>query len=108
MPIITSFTLWRGVAVTLRFTLETAEDVTGWTTQFVLRREAGSTTALLTKAGATIDAVNGVFDVALTKAETLALSTGDYVFAFGRTNAGSEDLLTEGAVTVKYSVLYNS
>lgn len=92
--------IFRATAPTLRFTLLTPQDVTGWTTQLIIRRGRDGA-ALLTVTGNTVSVGTGVFTAALTKAQTLSLASGDYYFTFQRTNTGSEDLLAHGALTVR-------
>lgn len=102
-----NFTIWRGTAPTLVFTLTTVPDggVAGWTTSFTMRlKDTSADPVYFQKAGSISDAALGVFHVALTKAETLALAVRGYQFSFERTDAGFEDLLSIGHVTVRYDV----
>lgn len=103
------FVLYRGSAPTLRFTMTTNGSVATWTTKLTLRARAdGPDPPALSKAGTIADvgsvSTPGVFTVALTKAETLALEARRYAYSFEREDAGFEDVLTIGVGDVRYDI----
>ncbi len=88
----------------LRFTVEDAsglaQDISGWTLEWVLRERPWGTQALITKttgAGITItNASGGVCEVAIADDDTLSLPPGGYFHTLRRTNAGAETVLAFG------------
>ena len=105
-----NFEIFRGTAVTLRFQLTTPEAapnyVTGWETLFTAKTKDTNANTILSVVGSLSTATNalrlGIFDVALSVANTNALLDGrKYAYSFRRTNAGAEDLLTLGEMTAR-------
>jgi hypothetical protein len=108
MPEIEPFTVIRGTTPRMTFRLKAlpSSPTTDWTTSFIIKKHVSDVTPILTIAGAlSSDVPNaanlGVFDVALSAAQTLALEARDYAYSFRRTNVGFEDVLTFGTLTVK-------
>lgn len=103
-------TLWRGTSPTIAFSVVdddgVAVDVTGWTAVYTLRLHASDPDpAALSIAGAIFGApAAGVFRVAITKAQLLALAAGNYQFSFERTNSGNEDVLAFGVATLRLDI----
>lgn len=112
-PAKVDFTIWRGTAPTLLFgpVLDRngeVLDVTGWTGKFVMREAETSPDPVALEADSAVVSppANGYLQVPLSKTQTLALKAKTtYDFGFMRTNAGAEDLLTEGRVTVRFNIL---
>lgn len=108
MAEITNFQIRQGTAPLLRLSLIAPKDITGWTSSFVLKEHATYANTVLIKAGSTANtqevplaATLGVFDVKLTKADTLTLTLGKkYHWYFERTDNGSEDVLASGEVEI--------
>jgi hypothetical protein len=109
MPETIDFAIQRGSDYLLRFRLvspptDEVGAVTSWTTEFQVRTTRGGGT-VLTVAGAvstiTGAATVGVFDVALTAAQTALLTRASYFYAFARTDAGYKDVLTTGRLSVE-------
>jgi hypothetical protein len=85
----------------------TPVDITGWTLSFTQRRRAEDTgTPLLSKTLTVTDGPSGAYELALSHADTVALSAGPYVFDVQRVDAGNEAVLCVGSVTVIQEVLY--
>jgi hypothetical protein len=103
-----NFTLYRGSAPTLVFTMTNPPPggVGGWTTKFTVRTSQRSANPFsLQKLGAVVDQVLGVFEVPLTEAETLLFKARPYAFSFVRVDPGNGDVLTIGTMTVRLDVL---
>jgi len=106
-----NFSLVRGTAPRLRVRLVTPEDVSTWTTQFDLYKNAADAggTAVLTLPGTITNpdevpnsSALGVFDVVFHAADTAALTYNkSYYYTFRRTNSGFEDVLTSGTILIK-------
>lgn len=108
-PARANFTLYRGVPRTLRFTMTGNGSVAGWTTRLYLRTEETAPNPLaFEKPGTVADAGSGstpgIFEVAVTKAESLTLAARPYKFSFERTDVGQENLLTIGVAQVAYDI----
>jgi hypothetical protein len=73
------------------------QNVTGWTTSWLLYTASGVTAATLTKSGAVITADEGVIDVAIADTDTATLTPREYWYKFRRTDDGSEQVLAFGA-----------
>lgn len=115
----TNFTYFIGSDRPLDFTIlngagSLAEDVTGWSTSFMLKRglEDADGDALLTN---TAGAVSGVFNsdidtnaqvitVTLADTDTEALDPGVVFWELKRTTPGYEDVLAYGDLTLKRGV----
>jgi hypothetical protein len=95
---------YKGEAILATFTMTPATDITGWTITFTLRRHATDAAVLLQKSCGVFDAVNGKFQLALSKAET-TLGAGDYVYDIQRVDSGSEAVLSIGRFHVAQEVL---
>jgi hypothetical protein len=112
MSVTSRLTLYRGTAPQLRFTFAittdadgVTNDISGWTTRFVMRPKPESATVTLTKAGSVDSVEDQRFTVDLTKADTLALTVGTYAAAFERTDTGVEELLGRYLVTVERDIV---
>jgi hypothetical protein len=106
MAEISNFTLYRGTSFKVRFRMNPKENVSGWTTRLYIKKHLADANTTLEVAGTISDAFatavfDGIFDVPLSAAETAALASREYVYAFRRTNLGSEDVLAAGLLTVK-------
>jgi len=99
-----NFTIHQGTLPTLVFTIDPLENVSAWTTSFILTNSPKDTVALLTKAGSP-SANLGVTTVSLTTAETRGLAQRQYNFVFARTNTGYEQVLATGTVTVTAGIV---
>lgn len=82
-----------------------AQAMTGWALEWVLRRSAAATTAILTKntSGGTISISNGDgtddrATVTITDDDTVDLVAGQYEYALRRTDAGFEQVLAFGTL----------
>ena len=85
-----------------------AQDMTGWALEFVVRRTAAATTAILSKttgaATVVISNGNGTSDlatVAITDDDTVDLVAGTYEYALRRTDSGSEQVLAYGSLVLQ-------
>lgn len=100
------FSIARGTAPRLRFRLTTAEDVSTWTVLLQVRADTrDDSNTVFSKAGAiaTVPQAStlGIFDVALSATDTLTfVQNRRYYYEFRRTNAGFEDILTRGVMSV--------
>lgn len=91
-----------GEAKTLRYTLLDADDATGWTMTWELRRRRSDAGPVVAKA--TNDGVvggPGQVDVNVDAADTLALAGGTYHAVLRRTDVGNEQVLSYGAVVLR-------
>jgi hypothetical protein len=102
----TNFDVFAGSAPILRFRLLVPEDVTDWTTTFYLKDKI--TDAIILSANGTFNLTDvpdamtvGVFDIPLTKTQTLAIQPKSYNYCFWRTNPGFEDPLASGTFHLK-------
>lgn len=110
-PISTTYNLFIGEDRTLRFTVvdanDAAVDISGYALEWVMREKPASATADITKAtgsGITItDGPNGLCEVAITDADTLALLPGTYFHTLRRTDDDSETVLSFGDVILRYA-----
>ena len=112
MAAVKNFTLYRGTAPTLKIGPIKDEtgavvNVSGWTTQFSARlTDVTADPLFFSKAGAVFgDGSAGYITVALTKANTLTFAKRDYECSLERTDAGSENLIWRGTVTVEHDIL---
>jgi hypothetical protein len=110
-PAIKNIVIYRGVKRILRFgpikdAAGATLDVAGWTTQLTLRTtETAPDPPSFQKAGVIFGpTVNGIIDVVITLAESVALKARDYAYSFERTNIDNEDILTIGIASVKYDI----
>lgn len=102
------FPVYRGTAPTLRFTLNplVPAGIAGWTTRFTARKKASDPDPLVLDLPGTVsDASACVIDVPISKAQTLILLAGTYDVSLMRTDAGFEDELSAGVMTVFLNVL---
>ena len=102
------FTIHQGDEPTIRFTIEddneVAQDISGATFQWALSRALDHVPAIISKAGSIADAVNGLVDVPLAKADTVDLE-GKYRHELVMTVGGKERTVAVGTITIKASVL---
>ena len=100
-----NFDLIQGSTPLLRFRLLVPEDVTDWDTHLTITNKFTGNTVF--EANGTISTevtdadILGVFDIALSAADTTALTPQTHYYSFWRTNAGFEDPLVSGTVHVK-------
>ncbi len=74
----------------------TAIDITGWTFDFYLKRNASDADpVLISPTSSIVTAASGLAKTVFTAATTLLLE-GDYVYSFWRTNAGALTCLSSG------------
>jgi hypothetical protein len=110
-PSTENFTLYRGTAWLIRVTIRNAagaiQNVSGWTSKFVMRKTRTSPDPVTFQASGTVvgDGSGGQIEYSATKAQTLAIAARDYEYGIERTNAGFEDLVTTGTITVAYDVV---
>lgn len=88
--------IFRGEDLDLNFTLDPAEDITGWTIVFTARTDSG----VLTKPGTVVDGPNGKFDVTLDDVDTDGVKPGHYAYDVWRTDTGSERVLAIGTLKI--------
>lgn len=99
------FAFYRGEDVTVTFTHSpTTESISGWTIALRVKQTLADVTAILTIAGTVTAALPGVFTVAFTSAQTLALSVGTYAYDVWRTDSGSAAALSLGKLQVTGTV----
>lgn len=90
------------------------QDITGWSLGWELRLSRYAATALLSKAtsgnGITISTQSGTtkgqFVVAVASADTANMKAGDYYHGAARTNAGSWDVIAEGAARLRKAAIH--
>lgn len=99
MATITEIQVYRGEDVTFNFTMNPAEDITGWNITFTLAKESNSRTKLLTKTCALVIPANGTFKVDLLAAET-DISPGTYFWDAWRMDSGSRRVVALGSFVV--------
>ena len=98
--------VYKGEAVSLDFTMDPVEDISGWTLQFTLKSRAADAVILLSVEGAVVDGESGTFAIPLAHADTIDLDAGVYAYDVQRIDAGSEYPVSVGKFTVKQEVLY--
>ena len=98
MAIKTALTIFRGEDVVIPFDVD--EDITSWTLSLYLSDTTGDSTPTLTVSASITTAATGLCEVALTAAQTAALSLPVYYWELARTNSGSVAVLAYGALTV--------
>jgi hypothetical protein len=107
MSITSEITFYRGEDVTINFTLQPAQDITGWTMTFTVRDKLGGTSQFAKSVGAGItitDAGRGQFKVAIASADTSGLAVGRYVWDVRREDSGSKATLADGFMTLRQEV----
>ena len=93
--------IWRGEDILLTFTRTDAATIATWTISFRLKKNHGDADPALTIAGTLVSSgTTGVFTVALTAAQTAALSLQGYLFDCVRTDSGSAQTMAIGLVNV--------
>lgn len=96
-------TLYRGTDASFVFTAPSPPPggIAGWTTLLTLKSQSGGVT---TANGTVTDATAGVLTFPLARAATLGLPGGLYSFEVARTDAGANDELANGYITVSATV----
>jgi hypothetical protein len=90
--------IYRGEDVTLPFTMDPVENITGWTLLMSVSLASG---VVFTQAGAVVSGPAGTFTVALTDTQTeLLLASEVYDYDVWRTDAGAERVLARGTLRV--------
>ena len=93
-----TLTIYRGENVILPWDVD--EDITGWTLALVLSNQVQDATPTLTVSATITTAATGLCEVALSVAQTGALTPGVYYSELARTNAGAATVLSAGTITV--------
>jgi hypothetical protein len=94
---------FQGEDLTLNFTVVPLTDITGWTITSTVKDKLGGTTQLNPAVSIT-DAGRGKFQATWTRAQTSALSPGDYVWDVRRTDSGFNTVLAHGEATCRQPV----
>ena len=106
MADIQNIEIYQGADKTFVHTQGGGTNISGWTLSAVVRRhKEDKETAPLTVAGSISDAGNGVSDIVFADTDTDNLAPGVYYWAYWRTDAGAENVLTEGTFTIKAVVM---
>jgi hypothetical protein len=104
MAEVTQFVIYSNTAPILRFTLPAPVNISGWTTKFYVKNHPGGT-LVLSKDGGTSSVpaavTKGIFDVSLSASDTLGLGIKTYSWSFERLDAGFEDVLALGTLSVE-------
>lgn len=98
-----TLSLYRGEDRTIAFTAVTSTDITSWAIAFTISLYPGSTPLLtLTTAGGAITGLTsaGALNVALTRAQTSALTLDEYHWDLWRTDSGTSDRKAGGVLLV--------
>ncbi len=95
-----------GEDVTATVTFTTVTAIAGWAIKFTVQDRDGNVQfTKVTGGGITItDGVNGIFTVAILRADTSSLAAGSYRYDIWRTDSGSERELTAGEYRLNRSV----
>lgn len=106
--------LVRGQDVSLRFTMDATQSVSGWTVSFTAKLKSSLATVIskTTSSGITLtDTTRGIITVALAASNTSSLeltellSEGDaYLWDLKRTDSGSETVLARGELELVRNV----
>lgn len=106
-----NFTLYRGTAPRLRFGPVLDEngnvlDLAGMSAVWTVRTSSSAPDPVVLQKAASIygASADGIWEVALTKAETLTFAVRNYKHSLERDNPGFEDLFTIGVMTVALDV----
>jgi hypothetical protein len=92
-----NFTCYRGQDLVITNTI-TGQNITGWTLAATFRNRTSGVS--LTVDGTVTNGAGGVCTVTLTDEQTGAFATGQYDWSLWRTDAGSENPLSVGTMTV--------
>jgi hypothetical protein len=103
MSVQANIPFFQGEDLTLNFTLVPLTDITGWTLTSTVKDKLGGTTQFNPAVSIT-DAGRGKFQATWTRAQTSALSPGDYVWDVRRTDPGSNSVLAHGEATCRQPV----
>lgn len=92
-----TITMYKGTDLTLPFTMNPVEDISGWTILLTVR---GSSVSIIKDA--TIDSgPDGTFHFTLADTDTDSLSPGTYDYDVFRTDSGVEEVLAIGAFVIQ-------
>ncbi len=95
-----NFLVYRGTDVLFAFSAFPPTDITAWTAQLSIR-DVSSSTVSLTKTATPTDITNGVWQVPLSRTETLGLTSNVYTLDLSRTNSGEEAVLATARLLVQ-------
>lgn len=94
----------RGEACQITFTI-TARDITGWAITFEIKTDHSASSALASRtvgSGITLSSpTTGIGVITITRANTVDLAPGQYVYVLKRTDLGSETMLADGSLTLR-------
>lgn len=94
------FTIYRGAAPTLNFTMTPTADITGWTIVFTVARALGSSTkGIVSQTASVTNGPGGLFSVPLTALQT-NIRPAEYEYDVWRVDAGLEEPLAFGTLTI--------
>ena len=102
MPATTDITVYRGEDVTLNYTMDPVEDVTGWTLVFTLKI-AKTSPVLSSIPGGITDGPGGRFFFIVPSAATDIVAQ-TYVYDVVRTDPGADKVLAIGKFIIKSGV----
>jgi len=94
------FTIYKGEDITLRFTRDEADDITGQSTYFKAARALANPNEL-PSTPVSLTPTAGLYGFSLAHADTAALASGAYYWESGRNDPGSEKVWASGIMTVK-------
>src|SRR4051794_1726099 len=103
MSVQSNISFFQGEDLLLTFTMTPPTDISGWTLSSTVKDKLGGTTQF-TPTYAITDAGRGVFTLTWTRAQTSALTPGDYVWDVRRTDSGFNKVLAHGEATCKQPV----
>ncbi len=101
----------QGTDITLEITMTPITNISGWSLMFELGvLPFDNTAALITKTTAgggitIVDALNGIFRVLLTKAETDPLGALNYYHEIRRIDVNDEALISYGSVVIQQALI---
>lgn len=103
------FTVCRGTAPILRFTMASNGSIVGQTAWFTVRRHERAPDPATFEVEADIEvdgseSTAGVWTVELSRADSLTFQLRDYVYSLERTDDGAEDLYASGVMVVDSDV----
>lgn len=98
----TALTFYQGEDIAPRFTVSDARvtDVTGWTTEFVIKDTAADPDPPLHSAAGTVIGSPPTLVLEVSTQLPLTLAPGTYVYGLRRTNTGFDWQLAHGALTI--------
>jgi hypothetical protein len=103
MSITQNLRFFRGEDITLSFSMQPPQDITGWNLTLKIADTLGGTVRV-TKTATIDDAGRGTFHFTVASADTAGLTVGRYVWDVRRTDSGSKSTVADGYLDLAQEV----